>query len=455
MKGDKLLFILAVLMAFSLPFSLSLSYVPLTLALVLSFYEVLRRKASYPKDFLLFVLLYAWRSLSLLLNGLPIKPVKDVYDKFPYPVFSVLRLSEGRLNVLLLALALSSSVVASLGILGAFSGAFRTGWVYTECRGECELTVKRSTDIMAVILTDKERNHFINGPRVTQDRPVHLSPGEYTFYSYAGAIVKVRKGDVTLGEGWKGRFEERRFYNFTSFVGFYDHKMHSGAVFGILTLLFLSVGLFYRWRYLVFVLPVFTALILTEAKAYILATLLLSLALLYHRAHLFRLYPYVVLWSVPVVTAGLLYSPLRAGFLWSLKARVNFWKVGVEAFPSSPVFGVGYDHVSSLLKPYYVKGLIDNTAHLHSSYLNALVETGVVGLILVLITVVYFTLKFLTASEKGPDYVRAFLRGVGVAVVLMGVVGVVETNYDTAILNLLLTFLMGVGEALRRSDIYS
>jgi len=105
-------------MVLSLPFSLSLSYVPLTLALILSLYEVLRGRASYPKDFLLFALLYVWRSLSLLVNGLPLKPVKDVYDKFPYPVFSALRLSERRLNVLLLALALSSSVVASLGPYG-------------------------------------------------------------------------------------------------------------------------------------------------------------------------------------------------------------------------------------------------------------------------------------------------------------------------------------------------
>jgi len=439
-------------MVLSLPFSLSLSYVPLTLALILSLYEVLRGRASYPKDFLLFALLYVWRSLSLLVNGLPLKPVKDVYDKFPYPVFSALRLSERRLNVLLLALALSSSVVASLGILGAFFGAFRTGWVYTECRGECRLTVRRPTEVVAVILTDKERNYFINGPRITHDGPVRLDPGEYTFYSYAGAIVKLKEGDVTPGEGWKGWFGERMFYNFTSFVGFYDHKMHSGAVFGILALIFLAVGLFYRWRYLVFVPLIFTALILTEARAYILTTSLLSLALLYHRVRVLRLYPYVLLGTVPMVAAVLLYSPLKAGFLWSLKARINFWRIGMESFPSSPVFGIGYDNISSLLKPYYLKGLIDNTAHLHSSYLNALVETGAVGLILILITTVYFALKFLMASRKGPDYIRAFLKGVGAAVVLMGVVGLVETNYDTAVPNLLLTFLMGVGESLRRSD---
>jgi hypothetical protein len=435
-------------MALVLPFSLSLSYVPLTLALILTLYAVARGKARYPKDFLLFIILYGWRALTLILNGLSLKPLKDLYDKVPYPVFSVIRFSERRFNLVMLALGLSSSVVALLGIATALLGAFRTGWVYTECVGNCEISVKRPTEVVAVVLTDRERNYFVNGPRLTYGFPVHLKPGRYTFYSYAGAIVKVRRGDVSLGSRWHGRFEERRFYNFTSFVGFYDHKMHSGAVFAILTIVFLVVGMFYRWPYLAFVPPLSFALVLTEAKAYRLVAFLLSIAAVYLKLKMFRLYPYTLLGTLPVVVAALLYSPLRDGFLWSLNARLNFWKIGFETFPSSPVLGIGYDHISVLLRPYYERGVVDNAAHLHSSYLNALVETGVVGLVLTLTLTLYFAIKFLMSAKRGSGYARAFSLGVGLSIILVGVVGAVETNYDTAILNLLLTFLMGVGYAL-------
>ncbi len=444
--------LLAVLMALVLPFSLSISYVPLSLALLLSLVAVLRREARYPKDFALILLLYVWRAITLLKNGLPLKPLKDLYDKLPYPVFSTLRVGEAGLNLVLGALAIASSAVASLGLLASFTGAFRTGWVYTSCRGECELVAHRPTEVRAVVLTDRERNRFLNGPKVTYDTPAHLGPGKHVFYSFAGAIVKVRKGDVTLLKGWVGGYEERRFYNFTSFVGFYDHKMHSGAVFGMLVLLFLSLGLFYRWPYLIPVLLLLPALILTEAKAYILGTLLISAALLYARVGFLRLFPYTLLWVGVVGPALLLHSPLRPGFLWSLRARENFWRIGADALPSHPVFGVGYDNISEFLRPHYEAGEIDNTAHLHSSYLNAAVETGVVGAALVVIVLLYFSWKFLREARRREGYVGAYTLGVGLSILLIGLVGLVESNFDTAILNLTLTFLMGVGEAVLRGD---
>lgn len=452
MRLQRVMLLLAILMALTLPFSLSLSYVPLTLALLLSVPIVLRSGRRYPRDFLLIVLLYVWRVITLLKNGLPLEPLKDLYDKLPYPVFSTLRLNERRFNLVMGALGLGFSVVASLGLLAAFAGLLRTGWVYTSCRGECEMVVRRPTEVRAVVLTDRNRNRFLNGPRLTYDSPAHLGPGKYVFHSYAGAIVKVRKGDVRLLKGWVGNYEERRLFKFTSFVGFYDHKMHSGAVFGILIVLFLSLGLFYRWYYLLPLVLFLPALVLTEAKTYILITLLVSLALTYAKVGLLRLFPYTVLWVGTVGPAVLLYSPLRPGFLWSLRARENFWRIGVETLPSHPVFGVGYDNISTVLRPHYLSGEIDNTAHLHSSYLNAAVETGIPGLVLVVLVLLYFAWKFLKAARGRRGYAGACALGIGLAIVVVGVVGLVETNFDTAILNLTLTFLMGVGWAALSGD---
>ena len=421
MKVDTLLFYLAILMAVLLPLSLSLSYVPLTLALGLGLYVALKGGRRYPRDTLLLFLLYLWRAITLILNHLPLKALKDLYDKMPYPAFSLLNLNNRRLEAILMTLGGSASFVSLLGLTAAFSGAFRTGWVYTSCRGNCDLTVKRPTEVLPVVLTERERNFFVGGPEVRPGSPVRLK---------------------------EGRYEERRFFNFTSFVGFYDHKMHSGAVFGILTLLYLTLGLFYRWYYLLLLPLLGAALLLSGAKSYILAVLLLAFGLLYSRMGRLRAYPHLLLALLLLVPPILLYSPLRDGFLWSLNARLNFWRIGLETFPSSPVFGVGYDNISSVLRPYYVRGLVDNYAHLHSSYLNALVETGVVGLLLVLTVLLYFLWKFFRMALKSSGLRRAYLLGVALSILLVGVVGTVETNYDTAILNLLLTFLMGVGSAL-------
>ncbi len=453
MSTQRFMLLLAVLMALALPFSLSLSYVPLTLALLVSLIVVLRKEARYPRDFLLVLLLYVWRAITLMKNGLPLRPLKDLYDKLPYPIFSTLRIGEAGFNVVLGSLAIGSSVVATLGILAYFTGSFRTGWVYTSCRGECELLVRRPTEVRAVVLTDRNRNRFLNGPELSYDAPARVGPGRYVFYSFAGAIVKVRKGDVSLLKGWVGYYEERRFFNFTSFVGFYDHKMHSGAVFGMLVILFLSLGLFYRRIYLLPVLLLLPALILTEAKAYILTALLISAGMLYARVGLIRLFPYTLLWVGVVGPTILLHSPLRPGFLWSLKARENFWRIGAEALPSNALFGVGYDNISAILRPHYLAGEIDNTAHLHSSYLNAAVETGVVGALLVVLVLLYFSWKFLKEARGGEGYAKAYALGVGLSVLLVGLVGLVESNFDTAVLNLTLTFLMGVGEAVVRGRV--
>ncbi|NPA80360.1 MAG: O-antigen ligase family protein [Thermotogae bacterium] len=444
MRRQSVLYAAAIAMAAVLPFSLSLSYVPLSVALVVAL--SMRR---LPKDFLLFVLLYVWRGITLLANGLPIKPLRDLYDKTGYVAFSPLRLTARRFNALMLTLALSSSAVALLGILAAFTGLFRTGWIYTSCLGNCQLRVKRTTEIKAVVLTNRERNRFVGGPRLTYDSPATLEPGEYTFHSYAGAIVKVRRKDVVLGEGWVGAYGERRFFRFNSFVGFYDHKMHSGAVFGILSVLFSSLGLFYSPLYLIFALLTLIATLLSGAKAYIFATLSAVLGVAYLRVGRLRELPKVLAGISLVGAAVLLHSPLREGFLWSAKARMSFWRIGVETFTKSPIFGIGYDNISQILEPYHAKGIVDNAAHLHSSYLNALAETGVVGFILSIAIMLYFIILFLRWAFEEEGFRRAYLLGVFLSLLVVALVGLVESNYDTAILNLLLTFLMGIGRALK------
>jgi len=437
-------------MALSVPISLSLSYVPLSCGFLISLYLYIRTPVSFPKDFLLFPLLYLWRGVTLLANGLPLYPLRDIYDKTGYLSFAAMRIDERKTNIVLVLLGVVSSLVSSLGVLALLPGVLRTGWIYSSCIGTCDLTVKKTTEIHAIILTDRDRNHFLNGPKVTHGKPIRLEPGKYTYHSYAGSVLRLRKEDVELGKGWVGDYEERRFYDFTSFVGLYDHKMHSGAVFSIIALLFLTLGLFYRRAYL-WAVPLPTiALLLSGAKGYTLVFLILTTSLLYARFRLLHLLPHFLLWILPTSLTVLLHSSLKDGFLWSLKIRLNFWRIGAQNV--KPLFGVGYDNVSSLLQPFYERGVIDNTAHLHSSYLNSLVETGVLGFLLTIGILIYFTIKFYFRWKRSRGYVATLSLATSLAIGLIGMVGLIETNYDTAIVNILLGFLMGISEAAYRSS---
>ncbi|MFZ8832698.1 MAG: hypothetical protein ACO2O5_00605, partial [Candidatus Caldipriscus sp.] len=77
MKRERVAEILAILTILILPFSITGTYIPLTLSLFLA----VRKGFYFPKDFLLIILLYTWRLFSLIFNGREPFEIKDIYDK--------------------------------------------------------------------------------------------------------------------------------------------------------------------------------------------------------------------------------------------------------------------------------------------------------------------------------------------------------------------------------------
>ncbi len=104
----------------------------------------------------------------------------------------------------------------------------------------------------------------------------------------------------------------------------------------------------------------------------------------------------------------------------TLTGRTYLWQQGIEAAKASPLFGVGY-------QAYWVQGFseaerlweefyIGSRAgfHFHNTFIEAVVETGLVGLILltmVLVTALVGQLKRLLAEDRDPEAMVLF--GVG------------------------------------------
>ena len=65
---------------------------------------------------------------------------------------------------------------------------------------------------------------------------------------------------------------------------------------------------------------------------------------------------------------------------WAIVERMATWQAGWEMFQDYPVLGVGAGNFDSAYRAYHLKGWEHPRGHAHNVYLNALAETGVLGL---------------------------------------------------------------------------
>lgn len=79
----------------------------------------------------------------------------------------------------------------------------------------------------------------------------------------------------------------------------------------------------------------------------------------------------------------------------SVGARLEMWKVSILIAREAPTLGVGWRNFQSRAQPFSEKGLVSPSAsehpHPHNTYLEFLVTTGVVGLLLLVFFLVYST----------------------------------------------------------------
>lgn len=87
--------------------------------------------------------------------------------------------------------------------------------------------------------------------------------------------------------------------------------------------------------------------------------------------------------------------------------RINLWKNGLEVFGENPLFGIGINNFRS-----YNINIYGDSRYLHNTYLQILVETGIVGFSIFLVFVYLFLFRLLKLYRINKDQ---FLLFVGVS----------------------------------------
>ncbi len=131
--------------------------------------------------------------------------------------------------------------------------------------------------------------------------------------------------------------------------------------------------------------------VLTQSKAGFLTFLLVGLASIVAARKRLRLNPRVlaaILLIVVVLASVLLLSPLGRKLMiekgaFTLSERLDYWRTGHSMFLRSPIIGNGFNSFG-LLYPRYRFPVAGEARSAHNNFLQILVETGVVGLLLFL-----------------------------------------------------------------------
>ncbi len=444
-----------------LPISFSASYVPMAILflLYLIIWSAGLIKYNFPGDFLLYVLLYIWRGITLKINGLKLTKLKEIFDKSGYIIFSNAPVDRKSLSIYLHSLGIVISLITAFGIADRLSkDVGRTEYII-ECRGKCSFQVLSRSKVHIYNYETGNAFAYLKREGMLVDSflpnpgyPVYLKlpPGNYELegkepffvhfrskgdFLYTGKI-QVKKYDITWDRGGK-------------FRGLFSHKLYAAAFYAIVTILFLSAFLFFERIHIIYFLSALLSLLMTTSRAYIPPAFLGILLLLYVKYR--RNWKLLLSSALLLALVGLfVVLQLNIPIYRSLTLRLNFWKAGLEIASQNPLFGVGYNNISTYLLPYHMKGLIDNFAHAHNTYITAFAETGIPGLILVLITYIYFTVKFIRDGLSRNDRGKFLSLATGISFLVLMLSGLFETNFDTTVVNLTMGFLMGLSVSRRK-----
>lgn len=416
---------------FLLPFSISVGY-------ILSYsYFFINRKFYIPKDFILFILLYIVRAISLIFNNLSISPIKEIFDKFVYVIFSNISINQKIIDRILFSIFLSNLIILIAGIIDKIFPIFWTKYYYVYVN-EYNLRLDKKDKIVIRNIKDKPIEIFINENKILVPgnsvlTPLKLKEGNYTISSTDSFFLHTKQ---KISENY---IFIKRFWNETNnFEGPFGHKLVASGVFSIISVLFFCAFLFYKKIYFFPFLVSFISLFLTFSKSYIpIVLFILSIIFLtkYRNAKM------VFLSSILIFIVVLFLIVFNPAFNHALELRKNFYMVGLEIFQKSPIFGIGYNHVSEYLKDYARLGIIDNFSHTHNIYTDALAETGILGFLMFIITYIYFAMKFLKEGYSENNFLA--ISG-GWIVVLMLISGFFEKNLDRVMIDLFVFSILGL-----------
>jgi O-antigen ligase len=111
---------------------------------------------------------------------------------------------------------------------------------------------------------------------------------------------------------------------------------------------------------------------------------------------------------------------------WSVVERMAHWQAGWYMFLDQPLLGLGPGNYPVAYERYYLPGWLEPLGHAHNYYLNLAAETGIVGLVVFLLTLV---LAFRAAARGafGPD---PFWRSVSLGIVGILVATAIHSGVD-------------------------
>ncbi len=443
----------------TLPISFSISYVPM--AILLLYYLILWVagviRYRFPADYLLLVLLYVWRGITMWANGLKLTKLKELFDKSGYIIFSNSPVDSKSLRIYLHSLGMVITLIALFGIADRFSGSIGQREYIIRCSKHCSFQILKKTKVH--IYNYDPRPTFAHlrreGAEVDSLLPnpgypayLKLTPGNYELMGEETFFVHLRDPDAFM---FNGKLEVRT-YDITwdrsgKFTGFFSHKLVAAGFYSIMSILFLSATYFFRKQFAPYAFFALLSLLMTTSRAYI-PSAFLGIMLLTAIKFRNRWKVFLGISAALVGVSAAIITLFNSSIAGSMALRMNFWRAGIEIWAEHPVLGVGYHNISPYLIPYHMKGLIDNYAHAHSTYITALAESGIVGMILIMAILIYFSAKFLRMGLRSgkPSFLPL---ATGTSFMVIALAGIFENNFDSVVLNLTMGFLMGLSVSKR------
>lgn len=251
------------------------------------------------------------------------------------------------------------------------------------------------------------------------------------------------------------------------FRGFFGGMNHfgSGGYFSITTVLTFALILFWRCGYIkksflcLFFLLNVVALSLTLARSYYVSVVLILILLL-----IVKNWKWSVLLSVVLFAAFYSFHTFPSHVInrfqstfdrndSSATERLHIWRAAIEMIKEHPIAGVGKGNWGKVAKEVYFprfdriwQPTESAYVNAHNVYLSILAETGIIGLLLFILfwgTILWTLFNRMSSLQSGSfDY--ALIIGIIFCLGNLFVAGLFEYNFDTLVVLLLISFIVGV-----------
>jgi hypothetical protein len=285
------------------------------------------------------------------------------------------------------------------------------------------------------------------GPKRVE-KSFHILFGVNSFVIIYGLLQKYFNVPAIFQELFTTIYDER-------FIGYYGHPLHYGGVISLVIITCFAITIYHDGKFGYYLPILLTGLAMSGSRSYFLGVAGAILIITIWKS---RKVFITTMISIPIffLTYSAIFPTFKDRLLnrieFELVGRSKYWEVAWDTFKENPFFGVGYEQFTHILRPLFEQRLVSLPAHAHNLYLQELAEGGLVGFILIVYMVVYFSRKYflLFREEKSNSLLRAMYVGLLGCFINLALAGIFEYNFGAAMVWIQFTFLMGVTEALRK-----